>query len=127
MAAPAAFSATVARCGFTAASVQRIIDSGPFTTAEEFKGLPMSGMKDWINKLTKPRSNDVGTPFPTKPILNLQGLRSWIEYRTAKGEPLDVQLFTGDVIDRWAERVTDVAAMIVQACPDSTGKVDEAV
>jgi hypothetical protein len=142
--AEAAMTACLQRLGFNEPAIA-IIRSHGVTDAEAFRVISYPAMSQFTDSIVKAGSYRPHVPqipvagrgagaaaaaaahalalaaaqpvvLPYTALRGMKALRAWLDFRSVRGEPLDVDLFTDDVKDKWLMRI-DVLDDVIKNPP----------
>jgi hypothetical protein len=115
---PNDFAACLARFDMNPATIEYLRTEG-VGDAEQLENFPLATLDEFYKNINKPDNFPIvavrnGGPvkliFPH--LLALKGLRAWIDYRRARGQNLDVNLFIGDeMVREWQKRAAEMIAI----------------
>ena len=115
---PNDFAACMARFGMNPATVDYLRSEG-VGAVEELENFPLATLDEFYKNINKVDNFPIiaarnGGPvkliFPH--LLALKGLRAWIDFRRARGQEPDVNLFVGDeMIREWQKRAAEMISI----------------
>ena len=124
------YDACLVRLGFNQATVD-YFRSEDLGSPEALKSIGLSSMDRLYKNLNKPENFPVaaagvrrvggGVKISYLNWIKVMGLRAWIDFRSARGQPLDLNEFNGDeLVQKWSERATEVIAFNLSNRPEGT-------
>jgi hypothetical protein len=112
---PNEFAACLARFDINPATIDYLSQQG-IGSVDQLKDLPLSTLDEFYKNINKPDIFPIVPPRNGGPVklifhylLKLKALRAWIDFRRARGQEPDVNLFVGDdLIREWQTRAAEL-------------------
>ena len=121
------YNACMIRLGFNQATVQ-YLRSEDIDSAEALKSIALTAMDRVYKNVNKSDNFPAPALRAQAPVklsylnwIKVIGLRAWIDFRSARNQPLDLDEFDGEeLIQKWIKRAEDVVAFNLANRPEGT-------